>query len=411
MARGAADVHKLGQLVDDAPRLPDAVQPATTDRASSARVAAGAGSVGLAGATMPSAKRPSIGGQQQQQLLLEECVDLSNSPTSSSPPRPSLLVPPAYAAAHDGDASPVVTAAVEAQKPRTLYEWDESDRFLKQTTPFKAKVAARESDWQRPFLTEAMRSPSIKSGESSVYTRPPFVQRRDPLSNNRTLRPNIHQYVLQGRRAYVIDCDSNEGKRLLSEYGQNSVPCGNEECHGLNGQWCTNVLSPSWISSAPRIAIEGKFDVAPLVSNRSKCSHCQCIYHHFNATTMSRMPPQFTADLNFETDWIRGDIIFSRDVTTPFDYDMINRQGAANLVAKGMSSGCELFERQAAEYYSVCQLWRTQLEETVANKIWSALPEDRQLSLVRERAELVLVRDAPNAVTHFGKATDQARRL
>jgi hypothetical protein len=31
--------------------------------------------------------------------------------------------------------------------------------------------------------------------------------------------------------------------------------------------------------------------------------------------------------------------------------------------------------------------------------------------LARERAELLLVRDAPNAVTHFGKATDQARRL
>jgi hypothetical protein len=313
-----------------------------------------------------------------------------------------------YAMNNDGSVSATVTRAIAAQKVLVSAEWNANLTWLAKNTLKVDKVKSGEGAWMRPLLRDALKDKDIKSGASHVFSsnEAPLL-RREP-STGRVLRPEVKGVVLKNRFVYSVDFNAVETLKLLSDFGQDSVPCGNPDCNGEDGKWHTEPLPPSHQTGGPKLVLGADSLTSALTSGRSRCKICCCVFHHFNSVTLRRMPPQAVADLPFAHDWVdpHGDWAMVEAVSSAFEYDVNHQQGAQNLADKMTIMGHEIFDKRAMEYYATAQLWRKQLEGLVGRDVWSTLPEERQLILATARAEFELASDMSNDVEPLGKASD-----
>jgi hypothetical protein len=224
---------------------------------------------------------------------------------------------------------------------------------------------------------------------------------------NRLLRPRRMDVVQGNRCAKVVDFETPDMKDKLADFGQASTPCGNAACCGKDGKWDTTPQKNSTKTAAPTIVLDAEGRSTPLVSARSKCLTCGTNFPHFNPTTLERMPPGALNGLDVDPQWARGDVVLSKSLSTPFEYDATTRQGAENCATKTAILGSETYAEDECAYYAHSQTWRTQLEKFASDEAWCELSVSDQIQLAVARAEWLLANELCDAVEPFGMPCDR----
>lgn len=110
------------------------------------------------------------------------------------------------------------------------------------------KVAKREAAWMRVELARVMQGVGVTclpaccdSAGRNVFVKSLITRREGPaeLGGGTRTRCAIYPYVVDGCTAYVINFATKEADIILKEHGLGTMPCGNPNCKGRNGEWHT----------------------------------------------------------------------------------------------------------------------------------------------------------------------------
>ena len=314
--------------------------------------------------------------QQQQMQQQQQMMMMMTSPAAPvAPVAPIAPAAPALAAAGHRDlaaerAGQAFAAEQHAAARLSLGPPDGTSIYSK-----AVGVAGREAAWHRRELSAHMRGVALDAsplpaGTCSLQLRRTKVRRGRPHGTAFSFllqRPQPGDYVVDGASLHVVNWGTRDNMLHLADAGLGSVPCGNPSCCMPDGGWKTEVTRWGHKSAAPRIVIGPDGRTGPLETAFSKCGVCGVASSHVDPVVLARLKnvPALLNQLPFDPSFQFNEIFLDRTFTSILDYDVITRQGVANVVEKIRKVGDESCLRIEKEYYMAGQIYWNGLDALV----------------------------------------------